>query len=93
MYKQSNQPGRCQPRQNLGEKMRQISPIIRGSHTALYRLFRTEIRNGHKIEIYNYRDTEVFTWQVDGKRFAGERWNSATAAAARAIDFIDGIIG
>ena len=72
--------------------MKPIAPIIRNRHTALYRLCRTEIRNGRKIEIYNFRDTEVFTWQVDGKRFAGERWNSATAAAARAIDFIDGII-
>ena len=73
--------------------MKPISSIIRDRHTALYLLFHTEIRNGHKIEIYNYRDTEVFTWQVDSKRFAGERWNSAAAAAARAIDFIDGIIG
>ena len=75
------------------KKINPISPIIRGSHTALSRLFRTEIRNGHKIEIYNYRDTEVFTQQVDGKCFAGERRESATTAAARAIDFIGGIIG
>lgn len=73
--------------------MKTLTPIIRNRHTALYRLFHTEIRNGRKIEIYNFRDTEVFTWQVDGKRFAGERWNSATEATARAIDFIDGIIG
>ncbi|OQA82007.1 MAG: hypothetical protein BWY31_03505 [Lentisphaerae bacterium ADurb.Bin242] len=75
------------------KKMKPIVAIIRNRHTALYRLFRTEIRSGHKIEIYNFRDTEVFMWQVDGKRFAGERWNSPTAAAARAIDFINGIIG